>query len=962
MPERQFVQAFRGTANQQAMAILLKVLPHLGYFPRALQQVPAQVRRFIAEQLGHTQDESRRYAWHSRTRERHWVKIRSFTGWRAATRHDKQELEAWLRDEGGCSAPTSEKLIELPSQRLRHLRIELPAEPQMRRLVGAALNGYFQDLYKHIVKGLTRAGRQRLDTLTVIPEGTSVSPFEQFKLMPGKPGLKTLDTARQTLQALRQLQVPHEIFTGIPWRILVVLKRRALHESVSHMRAHPAWIRHAVLATFVHVRTAEVIDDLLTTIVETVQKLDRSTDRQFARALVADATRLAWKVDLLSHIAEVAIAHPDATIRDVLFPLVGREHFTELAEERHHRGPQAQVIRHEVIYRKFVRHYRRMLPMMLDTLSFESGTLAQPIVEALAAIRETATQRGRFFKDQVPLQGVVTREWRDHVLEEINGQSKVHRRYYELCVLHKLQRALKCKEVWVTGSHAYRNPSDDLPADWTNPGHRLAHYHKLGKPLEAQHFIDHLSSRLTAALQRFNDQMPQLQHVRIHVPDSRHPLRGVFALDKLPRQQEPSNLRAIKDGIHRRYGMLELLDVLVEADRLTDLSRYFTQSGTKEVRSRNRLRPLLLLALFAEGTNLGVKRVVNVSGQYGYEEVLYARKRYLSTDGLRNANTAVINKLLALRNPRLWGEGQTCASDGKRFESWSQNLMTEWRTRYRGEGVLAYWHVETNAVCLYSQLKSFSSSEVAAMLEGLIRHDTDMRVEKNFVDSHGQSEVAFAFCSLLGTVRLMPRLKRIKYERLYVPGKMNVDTWPNLRSVLARPVRWDLIAAQYDEMIRATVALKDGTASAEAILKRYNSYNRSHPAYRALAEVGKVEKTIFLCEYLASRPLQYEINDGLQVVENWNATNHFICYGQRGELTTNSREEQELRVLSLQLLQNCLMLINTILVERTIERQKLWRRLTREDFRGITPLFYSHINPYGTFDLDLSRPSFFDAA
>ena len=421
----------------------------------------------------------------------------------------------------------------------------------MRRLVVAALRGYFHDLYKHIVKDLTRAGRQRLDTLTVIAEGTAVSPFEQFKLMPGKPGLKTLDTVRTTLQALRQLQVPAAVFTGIPWRILVSVKRRALHESVSHMRAHPAWIRHALLATFIHVRTAEVIDEFLTTIVETVQKLDRSTERQLARALVADATRLAWKVDLLSHIAEAAIAHPDGTIRDVLFPLVGRDHFTELAEERHHRGPQARLIRQEILLRKFVRHYRRMMPQMLDALPFESESRAQPIVEALAAIRQTTTQRGRYFKGPVPLQGVVTREWRDHVLEESQGQSKVHRRYYELCVLHKLQRALKCKEVWIPGSHAYRKLSDDLPADWTNHAHRLAHYPKLGKPLEADRFIATLCGRLTAALHRFNDLLPQLTHVRIHVPDSRQPLRGVFALDKLPRQQEPSNLRAIKDGIHR---------------------------------------------------------------------------------------------------------------------------------------------------------------------------------------------------------------------------------------------------------------------------------------------------------------------------------------------------------------------------------------------------------------------------
>ena len=57
-------------------------------------------------------------------------------------------------------------------------------------------------------------------------------------------------------------------------------------------------------------------------------------------------------------------------------------------------------------------------------------------------------------------------------------------------------------------------------------------------------------------------------------------------------------------------------------------------------------------------------------------------------------------------------------------------------------------------------------------------------MEKNFVDSHGQSEVAFAFCHLLGTVRLMPRLKRIKYERLYLPEKRIADDYPNLAAYL----------------------------------------------------------------------------------------------------------------------------------------------------------------------------------
>ena len=52
------------------------------------------------------------------------------------------------------------------------------------------------------------------------------------------------------------------------------------------------------------------------------------------------------------------------------------------------------------------------------------------------------------------------------------------------------------------------------------------------------------------------------------------------------------------------------------------------------------------------------------------------------------------------------------------------------------------------------------------MIEGVLRHDTEMEIERQYVDSHGQSEVAFAFCRLLG-FQLLPRLKAIAAQRLY---------------------------------------------------------------------------------------------------------------------------------------------------------------------------------------------------
>jgi len=48
--------------------------------------------------------------------------------------------------------------------------------------------------------------------------------------------------------------------------------------------------------------------------------------------------------------------------------------------------------------------------------------------------------------------------------------------------------------------------------------------------------------------------------------------------------------------------------------------------------------------------------------------------------------------------------------------------MTEYHVRYGGPGVMVYWHVERRSVCIYSQLKSCSALEVAAMLEGVLHH------------------------------------------------------------------------------------------------------------------------------------------------------------------------------------------------------------------------------------------------
>lgn len=107
------------------------------------------------------------------------------------------------------------------------------------------------------------------------------------------------------------------------------------------------------------------------------------------------------------------------------------------------------------------------------------------------------------------------------------------------------------------------------------------------------------------------------------------------------------------------------------------------------------------------------------------------RRRYVHKAALHNAIGQVARVIFAVRNPAVWGEGTTsCASDSKKFGSGDQNLLTEWHIRYGGRGVMIYWHVEKKSTCIYSQLKRCSSSEVAAMIESVLRHCTDMDIER----------------------------------------------------------------------------------------------------------------------------------------------------------------------------------------------------------------------------------------
>lgn len=313
-----------------------------------------------------------------------------------------------------------------------------------------------------------------------------------------------------------------------------------------------------------------------------------------------------------------------------------------------------------------------------------NNTAYRPVMDAIDLLQrylEQPLKEGAFFDpaESVPLAGVVPEQWRAAVVDE---KGRVERIPYELCVLVALRDAVRRREIWVVGANRWRNPEDELPADFED--NRDVHYAALGQPQDAREFIAALQGKLRTSLDRFERALAEgttggVAIVKKHgEPWIRVSPRG--------KQEEPESLVAVKGEIERRWGTIDLLDILKYAEFDTDFIAEFASVATRENLSKDVLRRRLLLVLFGLGTNMGIKRVA-VTGKHGESEATLRRVRHLFVNraNMRAALRKLVNATFAVRDEMWWGTGTACASDSRKFGAWSST--DELMVVVRGRGV-----------------------------------------------------------------------------------------------------------------------------------------------------------------------------------------------------------------------------------------------------------------------------------
>ncbi|HDR9042319.1 TPA: Tn3 family transposase, partial [Burkholderia vietnamiensis] len=806
------IRQHRGTANRLGFAVQFCCLRFPGFALSAGVEPPPALLRYVAGQLGIAPSHWEAYAQRDQTRREHLLELQAALQLRPLTVADYHPAVLALVD----LAMQTDKGFVLAQALLEYLRrqaILLPGSNVIERICAEAVTRATRRIHDVLTELLSDGHRRRLDELLKRRDDGRMTWLAWLRLPPGKA------SSRQMLQHIDRLKILHavDLPAGLDRLVhrnrLLKIAREGAQMTPHDLGKFETQRRHATLAAIVMEATATVTDEIVDLHDRIIGRLFNAAKKKHQQQFHRSGKAINDKVRLYGKLGRALLKAREngGDAFKAIESVMSWEVFTKSVSEAEQLAqPEAFDFLHQI-----GDHYatlRRYVPAFLEILKLRAAPAATDVLNAVNMIKAMDNDGVRKMPADAPTAFVKPR-WKQLVLTDTG----IDRRYYELCALAELKNALRSGDIWVQGSRQFKDFDDYLlPAE----------------NFQAIRRDNALPIPITTDCDRYLNERRQLLEERLAtvnrlaaengLPDAIITESGlkITPLDAAV----PEAAQTLIDQTSVMLPRVKITELLMEVDAWTGFTRHFMHLKTGESAKD---KTLLLTTVLADAINLGLTKMAEACPGTTYAKLSWLQAWHIRDETYSQALGELVNAQFAQPFATHWGDGSTSSSDGQRFRAGGRAESTgHVNPKYGAEpGRMFYTHISDQYAPFYPNLVNVGVRDSTYVLDGLLYHESDLRIQEHYTDTNGFTDHVFALMHLLG-FRFAPRIRDLHDMKLYVPG--SVKDYPALQSMIGDTYNEKAIRRNWDEILRLATSIRQGTVTASLMLRKLGSYPRQN--------------------------------------------------------------------------------------------------------------------------------------
>lgn len=913
----------KGAANQLGFALQLCAFRWPGRLIRPGELIPEEMLAFISNQLGFDEAALAGYGTRSTTRYQHSSALQKIYGYRPFEGKARRELRAWLVVQAGESR-TNVDLASRFLEKMRRKQTIVPGPAAAERLCADAL----VEAEKAAIATIAgRVDSRRRDRLTALLEETEDGRLSRFVwLRRFGPGGNSADMHRllDRREMIRGLDLPDDLLDGVPRAQIDRLRQQGERLFGAGLRKLAPERRFAILGVSVMTWRDRLTDAAIETNDRILGSLWREAERHRDAAIQENRRSTTETLRGFAAFGTTLIqAHKSGTDLGaaieadagwkMLESLVGDATLLTARID-------ADPIDYICCGHARLRRYARRFLASFDWQGAESSRHLLAAIDHFVISDMSAELPIRFARPK----------WRSR----LKIDEPPNRALWEIAVLYELRAGLRSGDVWVSQSARYQQLEKALL-----PAPAVKACQDIAVPFDAGAWLAGKRAEMASKIAAVND---AARYGRLANAELKN---GHLELRRLTRAV-PLEAEELVASLYDRMMPVKITELLLDADDRIGFTEAFTDL-------RNGVPPAdrkeLMTVLLADGINLGIKKMADACPDYSYWELLRVGTWHVRPETYHRALAMVIDAHAALPFARIWGHGDSSSSDGQHIRAGAEGeAMNVVNAKYGTQpGMSSYAHVSDQFAPFHAQRIGATAHEAPYVIDGLLLHDSGLKIKEHFTDTGGFTDHVFAVCAMLG-FRFAPRIRGLADNRLYA---FDPAAAPDaVRDLIARPINEKLITDGWPDMLRAAASMAARVVVPSQYLRKLAAYPRRNALARAWREVGRIERTLFTLDWLLDLTLQRRAQISLNKGEAHHALKNAIHFHRKGEIRDRTRESQELRIAGMNFLAAIIIYMNTLRLGEIVQEMISTGSPPPQDLLlHVSPLGWEHITLTGEY-------------